>query len=64
MERPIDRRSFLKVTSAAAAAAWTGPAQAQATTKVNVGYLHVVTVDAQLMLGQELGTYKKEGLDL
>src|SRR5215472_17238059 len=67
MKRPIDRRSFLRITSAAAAAAaagWTGPAHAQATTKVNVGYLHVVTVDAQLMLGQELGTYKKEGLDL
>src|SRR5215470_11842677 len=65
MKRPIDRRSFLKITSGAAAAAgWTGPAQAQAPTKVNVGYLHVVTVDAQLMLGQELGTYKKEGLDL
>src|SRR5215813_646342 len=67
MKRPIDRRSFLRITSGAAAAAaagWTGPAQAQAPTKVNVGYLHVVTVDAQLMLGQELGTYKKEGLDL
>src|SRR5262249_15902857 len=66
MNSPIARRSFLRITSGAAAAAagWTGPAQAQAPTKVNVGYLHVVTVDAQLMLGQELGTYKKEGLDL
>lgn len=66
MDRQIDRRSFLKLTGlgAAAAATWTAPAGAQAPTKMNVGYLHVVTVDAHVLLGQELGAFKKEGLEL
>jgi len=66
MDIHIDRRGFLKLTGlgAAAAATWRTEVAAQAPTKVKVGYLHVVTVDTHLLLGQELGTYKKEGLDL
>jgi NitT/TauT family transport system substrate-binding protein len=62
----LTRRSFLAGVAAgsAAAAAGLAPARAQTATKVRVGYLHVVTVDAQLLLGLETGTFKKEGLDL
>ena len=67
MTTHLTRRSFVQGLTAGAAAAAAGaarPAAAQALTKVRVGYLHVITVDAQLLLGQEMGTFKKEGLDL
>lgn len=66
MSTHLTRRSFLAGVAAgsAAAAAGLAPARAQTATKVRVGYLHVVTVDAQLLLGLETGTFKKEGLDL
>jgi NitT/TauT family transport system substrate-binding protein len=60
----LTRRSFVQGLVAGAGCAGITPAAAQAPTKVRVGYLHVVTVDAQLLLGIELGTFKKEGLDL
>lgn len=66
MSTHLTRRSFLAGVAAgsAATAAGLAPARAQTPTKVRVGYLHVVTVDAQLLLGLDMGTFKKEGLDL
>src|SRR5690349_18712386 len=40
------------------------PARAQARTKVKVGYLHVLSVDAHMWIGEYLGTWAKEGLEL
>lgn len=62
----INRRQFLKHTGAAALAAGTigAPAIVQARTKVKVGYLHTVAVDGQIWLGQHMGSFAKQGLDL
>ena len=63
----IQRRSILRGGAALAATAASGlalPAWAQARTKVNVGYLHTPAVDGQIWLGQEMGTFAKQGLDL
>ena len=38
--------------------------RAQALTKIRVGYLHVLSVDAQMLLATHLGTWQKEGLEL
>jgi NitT/TauT family transport system substrate-binding protein len=40
------------------------PAQAQARTKVKVGYLHVLSVDAHMWIADYLGTWAKEGLEI
>ncbi len=65
MTTRLTRRTFVQgLTAGAVAAAGLAPAFAQGLTKLRVGYLHVVTVDAQLLLGLEMGTFKKEGLDL
>jgi len=40
------------------------PARAQARTKLKVGYLHVLSVDAHMWIGEYLGTWAKEGLEL
>lgn len=65
MTTDLTRRTFVQGFAAAGSAALAGitPAAAQAPTKIRIGYLHVVTVDAQLLLGIELGTFKKEGLE-
>jgi NitT/TauT family transport system substrate-binding protein len=65
MTTHLTRRSFVQgiVAGGAAGVAGLTPATAQAPTKIRIGYLHVVTVDAQLLLGMELGTFKKEGLE-
>src|SRR3954470_5424455 len=58
------RRRFLGSLSAGALALAAGsrPAFAQQRTKVRVGYLKVLAVDAQLQLGLHMGTFEKEGL--
>ena len=62
----ITRRRFVQFLGAGAAAIAGAPlpVQAQAPTKVRVGYLHVVSVDAQLLLASHLGTWAKEGLEI
>ena len=62
----ITRRRFMQYLGAGAAAAAGAPlaARAQSLIKVRVGYLHVVSVDAQLLLANHLGTWAKEGLEI
>lgn len=64
--RTITRRRFMQYLGAGAAAVAGAPlpVQAQAPTKVRVGYLHVVSVDAQLLLAGHLGAWAKEGLEI
>ena len=61
----MHRRTFMRHGSAAAAVASIGlPAFAQAKTKVKVGYLHTPAVDGHIWLGQQMGTFAKQGLEL
>lgn len=65
MSNQLTRRTFMHGLAAAGGGALAGlaAASAQGLTKVRIGYLHVVTVDAQLLLGIEHGTFRKEGLE-
>ena len=63
MTTQLTRRTFVQGFAAGTTLAGVAPVAAQAPTKVRVGYLHVVMVDAQLLLGIELGTFKKEGIE-
>ena len=60
------RRRFLGSVGAGAIALAAGApsAFAQQRTKVRVGFLKVLSVDAQLQLGIHMGTFEKEGLDI
>ena len=60
------RRRFLGSLGAGAAGLAAGPSSvlAQQRIKVRVGYLKVLSVDAQLQLAIHLGTFEKEGLDI
>jgi NitT/TauT family transport system substrate-binding protein len=64
----IKRRDVLKVLGAGVAAASLvpqgAPALAQGRAKVKCGYLHTLAVDGQLWLGDHMGTFAKEGLDM
>jgi len=63
----MQRRNFIKVTAAAGAASLTGLSTfslAQSRTKIKVGYLHTPAVDGQIWLGQHLGSFERQGLDL
>jgi NitT/TauT family transport system substrate-binding protein len=64
----MKRRSMLKGIGAGAAlaglSALPGPALAQGRAKVKCGYLHTLAVDGQLWLGDHMGTFAKEGLDM
>jgi NitT/TauT family transport system substrate-binding protein len=64
----IKRRTVLKTLGASAALAGMGtlsvPALAQSRAKVKCGYLHTLAVDGQLWLGDHMGTFAKEGLDM
>lgn len=62
----ITRRRFvIQAGTAAAALAMGAPRlQAQTRTKVRVGYLRVLSVDAQLWLADHLGTFAKEGIEI
>jgi len=46
-----------------AALARTGPAIAQATTKVKLGYLHTPAVDGQIWTGIESGSFARQGIE-
>jgi len=50
--------------AAAGIASWPGPSVAQGRAKVKCGYLHTLAVDGQLWLGDHMGTFAKEGLDM
>ena len=61
----LQRRTVLRHGAQAAAIAAVGmPAFAQAKTKVKVGYLHTSAVDSHIWLGQQMGTFAKQGLEL
>lgn len=60
----LQRRTLIRAGTAIAAAALGTPLLAQARTKVRVGYLHTPAVDSHIWLGQQMGSYAKQGLDL
>lgn len=63
----MQRREFIKATAATAAVGLTGVSKfaiAQSRTKVKVGYLHTPAVDGQIWLGQQMGSFAKQGLEL
>ena len=59
----IQRRQLIKAAGWAAMAG-SMPAFAQARTKLKVGYLHTPAVDGHIWIGQEMGMFAKQGLDL
>jgi sulfonate transport system substrate-binding protein len=67
MNTPVmNRRRFLAAASGGAATLATGPKLVRAANpaKVRVGYLHVLSVDAQLWLGTDQGSWAREGIEL
>jgi NitT/TauT family transport system substrate-binding protein len=66
IRKPYTRRQALGHLAATGAAAVASPSilRAQAATKVRVGYLHVLSVDAHLLLAGQLGSFQKEGIEV
>lgn len=64
MKTPCNRRRFLASLATGVAAAAGAPAVLRAATArtIRIGYLHVVSVDAQLWLAEHLGSWEKAGL--
>lgn len=61
----MQRRDLIKAGAVAALTSATGfPAIAQARTKVKVGYLHTPAVDSHIFIGEQMGSFGKQGLDL
>lgn len=60
----IQRRQLIQAAAAATVGAAALPAFAQARTKIKVGYLHTPAVDGHIFVGQQLGSYAKQGLEL
>ena len=63
----MQRRDFIAATAATGAASLAGLSSfaiAQSRTKIRVGYLHTPAVDGQIWIGQHLGSFEKQGLDL
>ncbi|WP_418320954.1 ABC transporter substrate-binding protein [Piscinibacter sakaiensis] len=61
----MQRRDLIKAGAVATLGAITGfPAIAQARTKVKVGYLHTPAVDSHIFIGEQMGSFGKQGLDL
>jgi len=60
----IQRRQLIRAAAAATAAAAAFPSFAQARAKVKVGYLHTPAVDGHIWIGQQNGSFAKQGLDL
>ncbi len=61
------RRTLLKGIGAGAAVGTLGgliPRPVRAQTPVKVGYLHTLAVDGQIWLGDHMGTWKEQGLDM
>jgi NitT/TauT family transport system substrate-binding protein len=67
MSYKTNRRTFIKGLGAGTALfalGGTGPLIAKPKTKVKLGYLHTLAVDAQMWLGEEMGTWHDQGLDM
>jgi NitT/TauT family transport system substrate-binding protein len=65
MHSATRRRFLTRVgTAAAALAMGASPLHAQTRTKLRVGYLRVLSVDAHLWIADHLGTLTKEGLEI
>jgi NitT/TauT family transport system substrate-binding protein len=60
----IGRRQLISAAAAASVGAIALPGFAQARTKVKVGYLHTPAVDGHIWIGQQSGSFAKQGLDL
>ena len=60
----IQRRQLIRAAAAASLGAAALPAFAQARTKVKVGYLHTPAVDGHIFVGQQTGSFAKQGLEL
>ena len=60
----IRRRQLIQAGAAAALAAPVLGVRAQARTKVRVGYLHTPAVDSHIFIGQQMGSFAKQSLDL
>lgn len=63
----MQRRDFIKATAATATVSLAGLSNysfGKTLTKVKVGYLHTPAVDGQIWLGQHLGSFEKQGLEL
>lgn len=63
----MQRRTFIKAAASAAALSLQGIggfSYAQAKTKLRVGYLHTPAVDSHIWLGQNMGSFEKQGLSL
>src|SRR5690606_31857936 len=61
----MKRRTFIKMAAGTAAVALhASPVFAQSSTKVKVGYLHTLAVDGQIWLAEDMGIWKKNGLQM
>ena len=58
----LSRRGLLRGVGAAAGSALCAPAIAQERTRIRIGYLHTLAVDAQMWLSEHLGAYEANGL--
>lgn len=60
----IQRRHLIQAAAAASLGAAALPSFAQARTKVKVGYLHTPAVDGHIFIGNQIGSYARQGLEL
>lgn len=60
----IQRRQLIQAAGAASLAAAGLSGFAQGRTKVKVGYLHTPAVDGHIFIGQQTGSFARQGLDL
>ncbi len=60
----LHRRQLIQAAAAASLGAAALPVFAQARTKVKVGYLHTPAVDGHIFIGQQAGSFAKQGLEL
>lgn len=61
----ITRRGALASFAAGAGALALGtPLRAQGLQKVRIGYLHTIATDGQIWLGEAMGTWRKQGLEI
>jgi NitT/TauT family transport system substrate-binding protein len=60
----INRRQIIRAAAAASVGAAVLPGFAQGRTTVKVGYLHTPAVDGHIFIGQQIGSFAKQGLEL
>jgi NitT/TauT family transport system substrate-binding protein len=60
----IQRRTLIQAAAGAAVAGLGAPLYAQGATRLKVGYLHTPAVDSHIWLGQQMGAFAKQGLEL